>query len=85
MFFFKIRKTIPSEFRIKIKRGETGERPMSRRTERAKPHHENMKTHRGPITLTQDFENWDNFWIDECAGRDGRVYELETPRDSTSI
>lgn len=43
IFSFKIRNAmVPNEFRIKIRRGETGERPMSRRTERANPHHENM-------------------------------------------
>lgn len=62
IFSFKIRKTmVPKQFKIKIRSGEIGERPMSRRTDRAKPHHENMKIHRGPIIFTQDFENWDNF------------------------
>jgi hypothetical protein len=62
MFFFMSRNTmVPKEFRIKIRRGETGEMFKRRMTDRVNPHHENMKTHRGPITFTQDFENWDNF------------------------
>jgi hypothetical protein len=62
IFSFKITNAmVPKQFKIKIRSGEMGERPMSRRTDRAKPHHENMKIHRGPIIFTQDFENWDNF------------------------
>lgn len=36
IFSFKIKKTmIPKQFKIKIRSGEMGERPMSRRTDRA--------------------------------------------------
>jgi hypothetical protein len=84
IFSFKIRNAkVPKQFRIKIRRGETGERPMCRRTERAKPHHENMKTHRGTIIFTQDFENWDNFSRDECVERGERAGVWETPCGST--
>ena len=56
IFSFKIRKTmVPKQFKIKIRSGETGEIFKRRRTDRAKPHHENMKIHRGPIIFTQDY------------------------------